>query len=95
MNTRATVLRRGDRRGGARGAGPRAAAAALLAGLLTGCASDGAQDLRYRQSRLLAPLEVPAGLARPEHTGHLSIPEGPAAGAEAVDIRPPETLGGG
>lgn len=71
-------------------------ASVLLGGLAAGCAGTDEKDVRYRESQLLPPLEIPEGLTRPEHTGYLAIPERRGAGQPAgppVDSRPPNMLG--
>lgn len=71
----------------------------MVLGGATGCAGDAEKDLRYRESHLLEPLDIPAGLAPPEQTGYLEIPGEPAGsraaggGERVVDDRPPNILG--
>lgn len=70
----------------------------MVLGGATGCAGDAEKDLRYQESHLLEPLDIPAGLAPPEQTGYLEIPGEPAGGRStggkdrAVDDRPPNIL---
>jgi hypothetical protein len=69
--------------------------AAVLSALLPGCAAE--KDVSYRKSRLLPPLNVPAGLDAPAYTQTMEIPPSavPAPGPKDGDIEKPPAIARG
>lgn len=95
-------MRVNDLRGGPRRLAAMAPAAVVLGlllcavALLAGCTAGTKEDLRYRQSRLLPPLEIPEGLDAPRYAGPVPVPRGhgtAAQGERGIEY-PPDLLAG-